>query len=266
MNGENSNRKTEFICKYDSGHGNYTCNFQLHHSSFFQQPHVWSSRMGTMTSWHKRIESRKIKTSMENVAVNAFVTIWGFWQDKYRIGQLVKYYIRQRQTLWKWPTYKLTAALCVVSFWSSIFPYSTWILYYMSHLRTQRPPSPCDFNHCKHFSHFSCWKPAHIQAHGARRPASLRICYLWEIMTMCSSPWICLTRFYKCLVNPSSKSVFLKPFLARDPQSDMYLAADPHLRTCCSRDHHQKQRFELEKFALKNNHSRFGAIFQIFEK
>ena len=45
-----------------------------------------------------------------------------------------------------------------------------------------------------------------------------------------------LTPFYKCLLNPSSESVVLKLFHVKDPQSYMYLAVDPHLKICCSRD------------------------------
>ena len=44
----------------------------------------------------------------------------------------------------------------------------------------------------------------------------------------------------------------LKPFHVKDPQNYIYLAADPHLKICCSRDPPPEAEIELQKFALKN--------------
>ena len=57
-------------------------------------------------------------------------------------------------------------------------------------------------------------------------------------------------------------SVVLKPFHVKDPQNDIYLATDPHLKIFSSRDH-PEAKFELQTFALKNTYiQRFAHIFQ----
>ena len=45
-------------------------------------------------------------------------------------------------------------------------------------------------------------------------------------------------------------SVVLKPFHVKDPQNDIYLDTDPHLKMFCSRDH-PEAKFQLQTFALK---------------
>ena len=40
-------------------------------------------------------------------------------------------------------------------------------------------------------------------------------------------------------------------FHVKDPKNYMYLADDPHLKICSSRDLPQKQRFESKTFTLK---------------
>ena len=48
-------------------------------------------------------------------------------------------------------------------------------------------------------------------------------------------------------------SVVLKPFHVKDPQNDMYLATDPHLKIFCSRDP-PEAKFELQNVRLKNTY------------
>ena len=74
-----------------------------------------------------------------------------------------------------------------------------------------------------------------------------------------------LTWFYKCLLNPSSKSVVLKPFHVKDPQSYMYLAADPHLKICRARDPPGAEIW-VKKFALKNIYAKIFQKFHDFSK
>ena len=75
-----------------------------------------------------------------------------------------------------------------------------------------------------------------------------------------------LTRFYKCLLNPSSKSVVLKPFHIKDPQSYMYLPADPHLKICCSRDPPPEAEIWDTKVCFKKYIHTFLDIFSRFFK
>ena len=44
-------------------------------------------------------------------------------------------------------------------------------------------------------------------------------------------------------------SVVLKPFHVKDPQNDMYLATDPHLKILSSREGPPEAKFELQMFA-----------------
>ena len=54
-------------------------------------------------------------------------------------------------------------------------------------------------------------------------------------------------------------------FPCQGPPILQYLAADPLLEKDCSRDD-QKQRFQLQKFPLKNIYSRFEQMFTIFQQ
>jgi hypothetical protein len=111
------------------------------------------------------------------------------------------------------------------------------------------------------------------------------------------------TRFYKCLLNPSkvflkslcfyvsnlashhqrkgpfhltgaqlvcswetAMSVVLKPFHVKDPQNDMYLATDPHLKIFSSRDH-PEVKFEFTNVCFENTYiQRFAHIFTTFSR
>ena len=58
-------------------------------------------------------------------------------------------------------------------------------------------------------------------------------------------------------------SAVLKLFHVKDPQNDMNLATDPHLKIFSSRDT-PEAKFELQMFAL--NIQRFAHIFTTFSK
>ena len=60
-------------------------------------------------------------------------------------------------------------------------------------------------------------------------------------------------------------SLVLKPFHVKDPQNDMYLATDPHLKIFSSRDH-PEAKFELQTFALKYIYSKICTHFHDFSK
>ena len=82
---------------------------------------------------------------------------------------------------------------------------------------------------------------------------------------MCKSLNV-LTRFHKCLLNPSSKSVVLKLFHVKDPQSYMYFGRGPPSQNMLFQGPPQMQRFELQKFALKNIYSKIFQKIHDFSK
>ena len=86
---------------------------------------------------------------------------------------------------------------------------------------------------------FNYCKIADLQAHSMAPSSALRACR----SAIFENVWKCVQETY------ISKSVMLKRFHVKDPQNDMYLATDPHLKIFSSRDPPPEAKFELQMFA-----------------